>query len=162
MYKLAPNKACLPLLNPTNKPIIAVACGTCIGPIRSLIYRRIRLLERKDIEPVPVQKISLFLGFMTDPGNKLLIKLVDEATKASTYGFLDLLYLVPSNKEKRRVQDYFGDCADILRRRLIQEGGYVYVCGNENMVREATAKLCDVLGIDAWENMEDRVIQEAF
>lgn len=162
MYKLAPNKACLLLLNPTNKPIVGVACGTCIGPIRSLIYRRIRLLERKDIELVPEQKISLFLGFKTDPDNRLLIKLVDEATKASKYGILDLLYLVPSNKEKRRVQDYFGDCADILRRRLIEECGYLYVCGNENMVREATAKLRDVLGVDVWEEMGDRVIHEAF
>jgi len=162
MYKLVPNKACLPLLNPTNRPIVAVACGACIGPIRSLIYRRIRLLERKNVEPGLNQKISVFLGFKSDPDNNLLKRLTNEATKALKYGILDLLYLVPSNKEKRRVQDHFEDCAEMLRKRLIQEGGYLYVCGNENMVREATAKLQDVLGQDAWEGMEDRVIQEAF
>ncbi|TVY82958.1 Inducible nitric oxide synthase [Lachnellula suecica] len=162
LYKLTANNACLPMLDPSGRPIVAVACGTCIGPIRSLVHRRIRILERTNMIIAATDKISLFLGFKTDHNNKLFIKLVDEAAKASKHNLLDMLYLVPSNKEKRRVQDYFDDCEDMLKRKLVDEGGYFYLCGNETMVRETKEKLRSVLGATAWDEVQERVIEEVF
>lgn len=159
LYKPAANPACVPLLDPIGRPIIAAACGTGIAPVRSLLHRRLRFREGSETEVLPNEKIGLFLGFKTEELNNLIYDMVD---KASKYDLLDLRHLVPSNKERRRVQDHFGDCQDILTRKLIDEGGYLYLCGNEIMVRESREKLQGILGIEAWQEIQERVIEETF
>jgi len=167
LYKLTPNILCLPLLDDKNgsEAIIAVGCGSGIAPIRSLLQRRLNQTQNEGKtaqgEGAERTKISLFLGFKNNSNVELFTEMAEEASKA---GLLDLIYLVPSNKEKRRVQDYFLECEEVLRRKLVVEGAWVYICGNSEVATGVRERLESVMGREIWEGVcrEGRVIQEVF
>lgn len=126
LHKLTLNNICLPLLNLNGKPLVAVACGTGIAPVRSLIQHL--------IYPKTESKMSLSIGFKPNNSSaKLFVEMVEEASKK---GVLDMSYVVPSNEAMTRVQDYFEDCREVLRRKMGEKGGYFYVCGGLEVVKE--------------------------
>jgi sulfite reductase alpha subunit-like flavoprotein len=153
LYKLTPNNICLPLLKLNGKPLVAVACGTGIAPVRSLLQYLIRTNNTGS-------KISVFIGFRPDDSStELFIEIAEQALEK---GILDILDVVPSNKEKVRVQDHFGDCKEALRRKLGEEAGYFYVCGNAVVVREVKDRLKGVLGLEIWTRVQERILEETF
>jgi sulfite reductase alpha subunit-like flavoprotein len=103
--------------------------------MRSLIQRRTQearsfsnspTLKPTDVETEAAGKITLYLGFK--PQDKaIFIKTVNEASK---YDIFDAVHMVPSNKEKIRVQDLFEEGKDGLMNRLVDQDGWFYVCGN--------------------------------
>jgi nitric oxide synthase oxygenase domain/subunit/sulfite reductase alpha subunit-like flavoprotein len=152
LYKLTTNNICAPLLNLSGRPLIAVVSGTGIAPVRSLLQH----LIHTDTE----SKISLFIGFKPDNNTtKLFDEIVQQASKK---GILDILYVVPSNVEKVRVQDHFDDCEETLRRKIGDEGGYFYACGNAAVVRGAKEKLKKILGPQIWSRGRQRILEETF
>jgi sulfite reductase (NADPH) flavoprotein alpha-component len=152
LYKLTPNRLCSSLLRSNGKPLIVVGCGTGIAPIRSLIQH----LINTDTDST----LSLFIGFRPDD---CMTRLFDEMVQqASEKGLLDILRVVPSNKHQVRVQDHFADCAEALRRKLGEEGGWFYVCGSEVVVAGAKEKLKLVLGHEMWTMVQDRILGETF
>jgi sulfite reductase alpha subunit-like flavoprotein len=132
---------------------VAVACGTGIAPVRSLLQYLIRTNNTGS-------KISVFIGFRPDDSStELFIEIAEQALEK---GILDILDVVPSNKEKVRVQDHFGDCKEALRRKLGEEAGYFYVCGNAVVVREVKDRLKGVLGLEIWTRVQERILEETF
>jgi len=152
LYKMAPNNICRPLLTLDGKPLIAVACGTGIAPVRSLL----QYLIRTDTD----SKISLFIGFRPDDScAELFGEMVEEASEK---GILDILYVVPSNKEKVRVQDHFADCEEAPRQKLDNEEGYFHYCGIPEVVRGVKEKLKGILGVEMWGKAQERILEETF
>jgi sulfite reductase alpha subunit-like flavoprotein len=166
-YKLDSFDLTVPLLDLTDKPLVAVTCGTGFGPMRSLIQRRTQeaksLSSSPTLKPAVVEaeaagKITLYLGFK--PQDKaIFVKTVNEASK---YDIFDAVHMVPSNKEKIRVQDLFEEGKDELMNRLVDQDGWFYVCGNREMVNGVGERMRDVLGRDVWETMSGRVVEEVF
>jgi sulfite reductase alpha subunit-like flavoprotein len=166
-YKLDSFDLTVPFLDRTEKPLVAVTCGTGFGPMRSLIQRRTQ--EAKSLSGSPTLKptvakaeaagkITLYLGFK--PQDKaIFVKTVNEASK---YDIFDAVHMVPSNKEKIRVQDLFEKGKGELMNRLVDQDGWFYVCGNREMVNVVKERMRDVLGHEVWETMSGRVVEEVF
>jgi sulfite reductase alpha subunit-like flavoprotein len=166
-YKLDSFNLTMPLLDLTDKPLVAVTCGTGFGPMRSLIQRRAqeaksamsspKLMPSDALKEAP-GKITLYLGFK--PQDKAIF--VSTVSEASKYDIFDAIHMVPSNEEKIRVQDLFEDSRDRLVEKLVVQDGWFYVCGNREMVGGVEERMRDVLGPDIWERINERVVQEVF
>lgn len=149
----------------SHRPVVAVACGTGFGPIRGLIQRRIKqamMAERDQAtqnSELPA-KMSLFLGYKSED-SRIFLSIVD---KALLYNLLDAVHLVPSNEEKIRVQDYFIERRALLLQTLVDEQGWIHVCGNAEMVEDAKERMKMVLGVENWSVMveEERLVEEVF
>ncbi|PYH90281.1 nitric-oxide synthase [Aspergillus ellipticus CBS 707.79] len=102
--------------------------------------------------------ISLFAGFR--PVDADLIRAT--TSLAEKHGVLDISCLVPSNAEKRRVQDFLYDSRDTIREKLVKQGGYVYVCGSAIMTEGVRSKLAEIVGEDLKESLGDRYVEEVF
>lgn len=152
LYKLTSNKICLPLMDLKGRPVIAVGCGTGIAPVRSLLQYLIHTNTQT--------KMSLFIGFRPGKnGAKLFASMAEQASRNEN---VDIVYSVPSNEKKVRVQDYFVDCAEVLKRKMGDEGGYFYVCGNAAVVKGVKEKLEFVLGSEIWTTAQERILEETF
>jgi sulfite reductase alpha subunit-like flavoprotein len=161
-YKLDSLDLTIPLLDLADKPLVSVTCRTGFGPMRSLIQRRTQeaksfsnspTLKPIDVKAEAADKITLYLGFKPQ-GKAIFIKTVNGASK---YDIFDAVHMVPSNKEKIRVQDLFEEGKDGLTNRLVDQDGWFYVCGNREMVNGVGERMRDVLGRDVWETMSERV-----
>lgn len=154
-FKLFRNHLSAPLLlHHLDKPLISVACGTGCGPIRSLLHARCQKAEQGDMGG----PISLFLGFKVEDKDAF-VAMAEQATK---HKLLDRLYLVPSNRQKQRVQDRFAEITDTLERKVCTEKGYLHLCGSIVMVTDVITRLSELLGGDIEEMLGDRLIKEVF
>jgi len=85
---------------------------------------------------------------------------LDEATEL---GIIDMLHIVESNAEKRRVQDLLvrEDVASRLKDRLEggESGGWVFVCANEPAARGCRSAFESVMG-GRLDN--ERYVEEVF
>lgn len=111
LYSPAPNTYCQPILNLTDKPVIAVACGTGFGPVRSLIQRRIHQVSHHPDFFTADGRLSLFLDFKA-LDEHVFVEAVETGEKR---GLFDKVVLVQSNEGKKRIQDYFEECKDKLK-----------------------------------------------
>lgn len=155
----------------TNGSIVAVACGTGFGPVRSLIQMRVARAQLAFFSPLgrpnskcspAMGRLSLFLGFKQED-SAIFTETVDEARE---YGVLDGVHLIPSNVAKKRMQDVFEEQKELLHgvlgRELCQEG-WLYICGSSKMTSDVKLKMAG-LGMENWENFmqNGRVIEEDF
>ena len=107
--------------------------------------------------------MSLFLGFHhTDV--PLAQPILDEA---SSLGLIDEVHTVESNAEKKRVQDSLvrEDVAEMLKESLLQgEGGWVFVCANEQAAMGVRGAFEQVLGSEGVDETfyEERYLEEVF
>ncbi|RAK98175.1 nitric-oxide synthase [Aspergillus ibericus CBS 121593] len=101
---------------------------------------------------------DLFAGFRPIDGD--IIR--STTSLAETHRVLDISCLVPSNKEKKRVQDFLWLKRDEIRAKLVEEEGYVYVCGSASMTEGVRAKLREIVGEDPKERLGDRYVEEVF
>lgn len=86
-----------------------MACGTGFGPVRSLIQRRIhRVSHHPDFFTADGR---LFLDFKA-LDEHVFVEAVETGEKR---GLFDKVVLVQSNEGKKRVQDYFEECKDMLK-----------------------------------------------
>ena len=77
-------------------------------------------------------------------------------------GLFDKVVVVQSNEGKKRVQGFFEECKDMLKEKLVDDGGRLYVCGCADMVGGVKAKMEKPLGGEAWEEVQKRVFEEVF
>jgi sulfite reductase alpha subunit-like flavoprotein len=148
------------LLDLVDKPLIVISTGTGFAPIRSLLQKRICI--SKDAEeqgkpnPFSGSPISLFAGFKAhDQDNFSPIILA-----AKHYNVIDMFFLVPSNEQKKRVQDYVEKSKWKLLPKL--DEGFVYVCGNAAMAKATAAKLSDWVEGDVNLVLGRRYVEEIF
>lgn len=144
----------------SDKPLIAICTGTGFAPIRSLLQKKIYNSKQTEAPDNPSQStnfsISLFLGF----------KICDQAIfndvvfEASRYGMIDMLFLVPSNEQKKRVQEYVEDNKDSILTKIRE--GSIYVCGGTAMVRDIARMLSKMIGEDVRQRLGRRYVEEVF
>jgi cytochrome P450/NADPH-cytochrome P450 reductase len=118
-----------------SKPMILVSAGTGLAPMRAFLWERLALKR----EGVELAEAALFNGIRS-PDLDYIYR--DEIDRFVAEGVLDHLHVVASrvNQDHREyVQDRLREQAALVWR-LLDDGGYVYVCGSQAMrdgVREA-------------------------
>ena len=146
-----------------QKPLIAITSGSGFAPVRSLLQHRIHMAQTSQAQsskahPFENSPISLFAGFRLLDGD--LIR--STTSLAEKHRVLDISCLVPSNKEKKRVQDFLWHRRDEIRTKLVDGEGYVYVCGSAIMTEGVLAKLSEIVGGDPKQRLGDRYVEEVF
>ncbi|PYH31484.1 nitric-oxide synthase [Aspergillus neoniger CBS 115656] len=100
----------------------------------------------------------LFAGFR--PADENLFHAVVHL--AQRHRVLDLACLVPSNREKKRVQCFLLDKCNEIRTKLVEQEGYVYVCGSAAMAEGVQANLSEILVGNVKQIMGERYVEEVF
>jgi sulfite reductase alpha subunit-like flavoprotein len=120
-----------------TKPMIFVSAGTGLAPMRAFLWERVAL--RRD--GPALAEAALFNGIQS---RSLDYIYREEIERFTADGVLDHLHLATSREGGREYVQ------DVLRRqsalvwRLLDAGGYVYVCGSQRMrdgVREAFVEI---------------------
>jgi cytochrome P450/NADPH-cytochrome P450 reductase len=118
-----------------TKPMIFVAAGTGLAPMRAFLWERLALKR----DGVALSEAALFNGIRS---RSLDYIYRDEIEMFAAEGVLDHVHLATSREHAGRceyVQDRIREQGTLVWR-LLQEGGYVYVCGSQAMrdgVRDA-------------------------
>lgn len=102
----------------------------------------------------------MFLGFK--PSDQLLFQ--EAVQEAVEYNLVDVLFMVPSNSSKERVQGLFVPNREIFKQKLLRDGAYMYVCGSGVMVKDVSVNLEEALGAEVFDKWmeEGRLIEEIF
>ena len=151
---------CGPLLRqPPCTPQVVVATGAGFAPVRCLLQRRIVAAQREPVGQFPCG-ISLFLG-LKPADIPLFTDLLMEAAGA---GVLDSLNIVPSNEDKVRVYDKLEDdgIREVVRRKLVDEGGRVFVCAGPLAATATKEVIGRVIGVDVDKGLGSRWVEEVF
>ncbi|OGM46177.1 putative nitric oxide synthase [Aspergillus bombycis] len=144
----------------SERHLIAICTGTGFAPIRSLLQQKIHV--RKEAESRGMEflfqspPISIFVGFKAH--DEALFE--ETLSTAQQYGLIDMLFRVPSNRQKRRVQHYVQDNKEGILAKIRE--GSIYVCGAKAMVNDTAAKLSDMIGGDVRQNLGRRYVEEIF
>ena len=151
---------CGPFLRqPACTPQVVVATGAGFAPVRCLLQRRIVAAQRGTVAQFPCG-ISLFLGLKA-ADIPLFTDLLMEAAAA---GVLDSLNIVPSNEDKVRVYDKLEDVGiqEVVRRKLVDEGGRVFVCAGPLAAKATKEVIGRVIGVDVDKGLGSRWVEEVF
>jgi sulfite reductase alpha subunit-like flavoprotein len=123
------------LQDDVSKPMVFISSGTGFAPMRAFLWERLAL-KRKG---VVLSEAALFNGIRSR-NTDLIYR--DELELFANAGALDHVHVVTSREQPDR-REYVQDrlrTHGALVWRLVQAGGYVYVCGSKPMrdgVREA-------------------------
>ena len=141
-------------------PFVIVATGAGFGPVRALLQWRIAAAVMAGRTSPPLKRgVSLFLGLKECD----LDLTVDVLNEALALDLIDLLDVVVSNPEKRRVYDEISGHAGLVREKLVRKRGMVFVCTNRDAAVGTKRVVQQVLGGD--ENMRrlgERYLEEVF
>ena len=143
-------------------PIIVLATGAGFGPVRCLLQWRIALAREasKADRPLPSfnSAISLFLGFKACD----LVLVEDVLEEAKALYLVDILEIVVSNPEKRRIHGFIKRYCEEVREKLLVKHGLLFVCSNRLAAEGARRVFGDVLGEHIGEKLGDRYVEEVF
>jgi cytochrome P450 / NADPH-cytochrome P450 reductase len=116
-----------------TKPMIFVCAGTGFAPMRAFLWERLALKRAG----VALAEACLFNGIRSTAADYIYR---DEIERFVAEGVLQVVRIASSRRSERReyVQDRIRQEGELLWR-LLQEGGYVYVCGSRPM-REAVRR----------------------
>ncbi|HET7353359.1 MAG TPA: cytochrome P450, partial [Gaiellaceae bacterium] len=123
------------LQDDVTKPMIFVSAGTGFAPMRAFLWERLALKR----DGAAVGEAALFNGIRS---RSLDYIYRDEIEMFAANGVLDHVHIVTSREQPDRleyVQHRLRDQGELVWR-LLEAGGYVYVCGSQPMrdgVREA-------------------------
>lgn len=171
-FCVMPSAPSIDVIRLENRPLIAIATGSGFAPIRGLLQRRFisinagRRLSRveHDLSFATAQPelglfhsspLSLFTGYKMEDRD-----IFEETLVTGRCGTLvDELVMVPSNPEKKRVQDVLEGNAWVQAN--LPEAA-VYVCGAESMVKSTAGVLSRMLGADVQNVLGSRYVEEVF
>ncbi len=123
------------LQDDVTKPMVFVSAGTGFAPMRAFLWERLALKR----EGAALAEAALFNGIRSRSIDYIYD---DEIEMFAVEGVLDHVHLATSREQPGHrvyVQDRLRE-EGALVWRLVEEGGYVYVCGSQPMrdgVREA-------------------------
>ncbi|GMG37971.1 unnamed protein product [Aspergillus oryzae] len=144
----------------SQKHLIAICTGTGFAPVRSLLQQKIQVLMEAESQGMDFvfqsPPISIFVGFKAH--DEALFE--ETLAVAERYGLIDMLFRVPSNKQKRRVQHYVEENKESVLAKI--RDGSIYVCGAKAMVNDMAAKLSDMIGGDVRQSLGRRYVEEIF
>ncbi|HZT14531.1 MAG TPA: cytochrome P450 [Gaiellaceae bacterium] len=147
-----------------SKPMIFVSAGTGFAPMRAFLWVRLALARAG----VPLGEAALFNGIRSASLDYIYR---DEIERFAAEGVLDHVHVVTSRepaKRREHVQDRIRDDGALVWR-LLDAGGYVYVCGSQPMREGVRAAFVDIVAerrpmprehaeayLDELENVERR------
>jgi len=123
------------------KPMVFVSAGTGFAPMRAFLWERLALKR----EGIALGEAALFNGIRS---SVLDFIYRDEIDRFVAEGALDHLYVATSREvpdQRVYVQNLIREKGDLVWR-LINAGGYVYVCGSQAMRDSVRAAFVDVVG----------------
>jgi sulfite reductase alpha subunit-like flavoprotein len=143
-------------------PFVIVATGAGFGPVRCLLQWRIAiardsLAAGKCFQPRG-SGISLFLG-LKEPDLQLVVDVLKEAISVN---LIDMLDIVLSNPEKRRVHDNLSLAAQHIKSKVIRRKGMVFVCASGAAAKGTKSMFESILGGSVGEVLSGRYIEEVF
>jgi cytochrome P450/NADPH-cytochrome P450 reductase len=118
-----------------SKPMIFVSAGTGFAPMRAFLWER-RALRQEGVE---LGEAALFNGIRSRSLDYIYREEIEEFTAADV---LDHVHIATSREDPSRcvyVQALLREQSELVWR-LLEEGGYVYICGSQAMrdgVRDA-------------------------
>jgi cytochrome P450/NADPH-cytochrome P450 reductase len=127
------------LQDDVTRPMIFVSMGTGFAPMRAFLWERLALKR----EGARLAEAALFNGIRSRSRDNIYR---DEIDMFAAEGVLDHVHLATSREQPGR-RDYVQDRLreqSALVWRLLEDGGYVYVCGSQPMregVREAFVEI---------------------
>jgi sulfite reductase alpha subunit-like flavoprotein len=123
-----------------TKPMIFVSAGTGLAPMRAFLWERLAMQR----EGVPLAEAALFNGIRTSSQDYIYR---DEIARFAAEGVLNHVQVVMSREQPGR-REYVQDrirAQGALVWRLLEAGGYVYVCGSQPMRDAVRAAFTDVI-----------------
>jgi NADPH-ferrihemoprotein reductase len=123
------------------KPMLFVSAGTGFAPMRAFLWERLALKR----EGAALGEAALFNGIRS---RSLDFIYRDEIETFVAEGVLDHLQVVASREQPGRreyVQDRLREHGALVWR-LLQTGGYVYVCGSQPMRDGVRDAFVDIVG----------------
>ena len=141
-------------------PFVIVATGAGFGPVRALLQWRIATAVAAGRTSPPLKRgVSLFLG-LKECDFDLTVDVLNEALALD---LIDLLVVVVSNPEKRRVYDEISSHKGLVREKLLKGRGMVFVCTNRAAAvstKEAVRKALD--DDEEMQKLGKRYVEEVF
>ncbi|HEX8977706.1 MAG TPA: cytochrome P450 [Solirubrobacteraceae bacterium] len=123
-----------------EKPMIFVSAGTGLAPMRAFLWERLAMRRAG----VALGEAALFNGIRS---SRLDYIYRDEIEHFTAEGVLDHLFVAMSREEPGRriyVQDVIREQGPLVWR-LIDAGGYIYVCGSQAMRDSVRGAFVDVV-----------------
>jgi len=123
------------------KPMIFVSSGTGFAPMRAFLWERLALKR----EGATLGEAALFNGIRS---SKLDYIYRDEIEMFRAEGVLDHVHLAASREwlgRREHVQDQVREHSALVWR-LLEDGGYVYVCGSRPMREGVHDAFVDIVG----------------
>ena len=126
------------LQDDVGRPMIFVSAGTGFAPMRAFLWERLAL--RRD--SVALGEAALFNGIRARDVDYIYR---EEIERFAAEGILDHVHVTTSRENEREyVQDRIRS-EGALAWRLLEAGGYVYVCGAQPMRDAVRAAFVDVV-----------------
>jgi cytochrome P450 / NADPH-cytochrome P450 reductase len=129
------------LQDDVTKPMIFVSVGTGFAPMRAFLWERLALKR----EGATLAEAALFNGIRSRSLDNIYR---DEIEMFAAEGVLDHVHLATSREQPGRrdyVQDRLREQSPLVWR-LLEDGGYVYVCGSQPMREGVRDAFVDVIG----------------
>lgn len=140
-------------------PFLIVSTGAGFGPVRSLLQWRIATAIAAGHTLAPLKRgISLFLG-LKDCDVELTMGVLNEALALD---LVEILEVVVSNPEKRRVFDSLWRCKGMVRDLVGRRKGMVFVCSNKEAAEGTKRVLGGVIGGNVDALLGERYVEEVF
>jgi cytochrome P450/NADPH-cytochrome P450 reductase len=129
------------LQDDVSKPMLFVSAGTGFAPMRAFLWERLALKR----DGVALAEAALFNGIRS---RSLDYIYREEIELFAAEGVLEHVHVAASREQAGRrdyVQDRLREQGDLVWR-LLQEGGYVYVCGSQPMRDGVRDAFVDIVG----------------
>jgi cytochrome P450 / NADPH-cytochrome P450 reductase len=129
------------LQDDVSKPMIFISAGTGFAPMRAFLWERLALKR----QGVSLSEAALFNGIRSRNVDHIYR---EEIEMFATEGVLDHVHVVTSREQADR-REYVQERLRVqgaLVWRLLQAGGYVYVCGSKPMRDGVRDAFVDVVG----------------
>jgi cytochrome P450/NADPH-cytochrome P450 reductase len=123
-----------------RKPMIFVSVGTGFAPMRAFLWERCAMKKSR----ARLGEAALFNGIRSTQDDYIY---AEEIEQFAGDGVLDHVHVSVSREHRDRreyVQDRLRTEAELVRR-MLDAGGYVYVCGSQPMRNGVRAAFVDIL-----------------
>lgn len=151
-------------------PVVAFVTGSGMAPLRGLLQRRVADASNAAkgrvgaSPPTPSRGrsgITVFAGFK--PVDKDIINsCMGDAKKV---GIIDTLCLLPSNAEKKRVQDeiFQKEYRNKVRSKILDDGASVFVCASKEAADDFARNLGAIVGVSSIRDvLGDKWVEEVY
>jgi cytochrome P450 / NADPH-cytochrome P450 reductase len=128
------------LQDDVSQPMIFISAGTGFAPMRAFLWERLALKDAG----VTLAEAALFNGIRSSRDDYIYR---EEIERFAAEGVLDHVHIATSREpaDRREYVQHLLREQGALVQRLLDAGGYVYVCGSQPMRADVRAAFVDIL-----------------